>query len=125
MNIFVDVQGTLLTEDSDPRPHVREFFLKLSDMGHHVYLWSIAGDGYAAHAARVLGVDDVVRGCFGKRSVPEDITVDFVVDDQPSWVEEHSGFLVKAYVGDPCDQELLGVVEAVEALELHKDDRHV
>jgi phosphoserine phosphatase len=72
MNIFFDVQGTLLTEDSGPRPHVREFFLKLSDMGHHVYLWSTAGDGYAAHAARVLGVDDVVRGCFGKRSVPED-----------------------------------------------------
>jgi hypothetical protein len=67
----------------------------------------------------------VVRGCFGKRSVPEDITVDFVVDDQPSWVEEHGGFLVKAYNGDPWDQELLGVVEAVKALELHKDDRHV
>jgi hypothetical protein len=125
MNIFFDVQGTLLTEDNDPRPHVREIFLKVSDMGHHVYLWSTAGDGYAAHAARVLGVDDVVRGCFGKRSVPEDITVDFVVDDQASWVEEHGGFLVKAYNGDPRDQELLGVVEAVEALELHKDDRHV
>jgi hydroxymethylpyrimidine pyrophosphatase-like HAD family hydrolase len=55
MNIFVDVQGTLLTEDSDPRPHVREFFLKLSDMGHHVYLWSIAGDGYAAQPQGSLG----------------------------------------------------------------------
>src|SRR5215207_4781177 len=105
MNIFFDVQGTLLTEDNDPRPHVREIFLKLSDMGHHVYLWSTAGDGYAAHAARVLGVDDVVRGCFGKRSVPEDITVDFVVDDQASWVEEHGGFLVKAY--DRCEPDLL------------------
>ena len=105
MNIFFDVQGTLLTEDSDPRPHVRESFLKLSDMGHEVYLWSTAGDGYAAHAARVLGVEDVVRGCFGKRSVPEGITVDFVVDDQPSWVAEHGGLLVKAY--DGCEPDLL------------------
>src|ERR671926_301093 len=105
MDIFLDVQGTLLTEDSDRRPHVREFFLKLSDMGHHVYLWSTAGDGYAAHAARVLGVDDVVRGCFGKRSVPEDITVDFVVDDQPSWVEGHGGLLMNSQDGEPGDQE--------------------
>jgi hypothetical protein len=56
-------------------------------------------------------VDDVVRGCFGKRSVPEDITVDFVVDDQPSWVEEHGGVLVKAYDGcepDPRTAQNLG-----------------
>lgn len=73
--------------------------------GLNDYLWSTAGDEYAAHAARILGVEDVVRGRFGKRSVPEDITVDFAVDDQPSWVEEHGGLLVKAY--DGCEPDLL------------------
>jgi hypothetical protein len=113
MNIFFDVQGTLLTDDSDPRPHAREVFLKLTEMGHDVYLWSTAGEGYAAHAVWVLGVEDVVRGCFGKRSVPEDITVDFVVDDNERYVESHVGYLVRPYQGDPGDRELLGVVEAL------------
>jgi hypothetical protein len=113
MNVFFDVQGTLLTEDGDPRPHTREVFLRLTEMGHHVYLWSTAGEGYAAYAAWVLGVEGVVKGCFGKSWVPEGISVDYAVDDQPSWVEEHGGYLVGAYDGDPWDQELHGVVDAV------------
>jgi hypothetical protein len=121
MNIFFDVQGTLLTEDGDPRPHAREVFLELTEMGHEVCLWSTAGEGYAAHAARVLGVEDVVRGHFGKRSVPEHIQVDYAVDDSPSWVERHGGYLVRAYEGDPWDRELLRVVEAVEAVEAMDD----
>jgi hypothetical protein len=115
VNIFFDVQGTLLSEDSKPRPHAREVFLKLAEMGHDVYLWSTAGEGYAAYAAWVLGVEDVVSGCFGKSWVPEGITVDYAVDDNPSWVEDDGGFLVGAYDGNPWDQELLWVVEAVEA----------
>jgi phosphoserine phosphatase len=113
VNIFFDILDTLLTEEGNPRPYAREVFLKLTEMGHDVYLWSTAGEGYAAHAAWVLGVEDVVRGYFGKRSVPEGITVDFVVDDHERYVENHSGYLVRAYDGDPWDQELLGVVEAL------------
>jgi len=113
MNIFFDVLYTLLTEEGDPRPHAREVFLKLTEMGHDVYLWSTAGEGYATHAAWVLGVEDVVKGCFGKRSVPENIAVDYVVDDHFSWVEKYGGYLVVAYDGDSWDRELLGVVEAL------------
>ncbi len=117
MNIFFDVLDTLLTEEGDSRPHAREAFLELTKRGHDVYLWSTAGGGYAAHAAWVLGVEDVVRGCFGKRTVPEDITVDYVVDDHERYVEDHGGYLIRPYDGDMGDRELLGVVEAVEALE--------
>jgi len=56
----------------------------------------------------------VVKGCFGKSWVPESITVDFVVDDHPSWVEKHSGYLVGAYDGDPWDRGLLEVLEALD-----------
>ncbi len=56
MNIFFDVLDTLLTEEGDPRPHAREVFLKLTEMSHHVYFWSTAGEGYAAYAVWVLGI---------------------------------------------------------------------
>lgn len=113
MNIFFDVQGTLLTDEDDLRPHAREVFVRLAEMGHSVYIWSTAGEGYAAHAAWVLGVEDVVRGCFGKSWVPEHIQVDYAVDDSPWWVEKHGGYLIEAYDGDLWDQELLGVLEAL------------
>ena len=114
MNIFFDVLGTLLTEDSDPRPHAREVFLRLTEMGHDVYLWSSAGEGFAAYAAWVLEVEDVVRDCFSKSWLPEDIHVDYVVDDHETYVEKYGGCLIGAYEGDQGDQELLGVVEAME-----------
>ncbi len=118
MNIFFDILDTLLTEKGDPRPHAREVLLELTEMGHDVYLWSTAGGGYAAHAAWVLGVEDVVKGCFRKPHPPEGIAVDYVVDDHERYVENHGGYLIRPYEGDPGDRELLGVVEAVEALEI-------
>ena len=117
MNIFFDVLDTLLTEEGDPRPHAREVFLELTEMGHDVYLWSTAGGEYAANAASVLGVEDVVKGCFRKPHPPEGISVDYVVDDHERYVEDHGGYLIRPYDGDPGDQELRGVVEAVGALE--------
>ena len=111
--------GTLLNEDGYHRPHAREVFLKLTELGHRVYLWSTAGEGYAANAAWVLGVENLVKGCFLKGQLPEGVTVDYVVDDDENIVEEHRGCVVRPYEGDPWDSELLGVLEAVEASELY------
>ena len=113
MNIFFDVLDTLLTEEGYPRPHAREVFLELTEMGHDIYLWSTAGGGYAAHAAWVLGVGDVVKGCYRKPHPPEGITVDYAVDDHERYVENHGGYLIRPYEGDSEDRELLEVVEAV------------
>ncbi len=113
MNVFFDIQGTLVS-GGRPRPHAREVFLRLSEMGHRVYLWSSGGGAYAASAARLLGVDDLVFGCFGK-SVPPPVSVDFVVDDQPGMVRRYGGYTVSLFEGDPEDRELLSVPEAIEA----------
>ena len=83
-------------------------------MGHHVYLWSSGGGSYAAHAARLLGVEDLVFGCFGKVGVTP-VGVDFVVDDQPSMVERYGGYTVAAFEEERGDRELLSIAEAVEA----------
>ena len=81
MNVFFDVQGTLLASGV-PRPHAREVFVELGSLGHDVYLWSSAGAGYATRAAQALGVEDLVLGCYSKHAPPP-VSVDYVVDDFP------------------------------------------
>jgi hypothetical protein len=115
VNVFFDVLDTLLTGDDHPRPHAREAFLRLREAGHEVYLWSSGGAGYAAGAAEVLGVTDLISGCFGKRSEP-DVEVDFAVDDDAGVVESYGGYHVEPFGGDSDDEELLRAVEvAVDA----------
>jgi phosphoglycolate phosphatase-like HAD superfamily hydrolase len=114
VNVFFDVLDTLLTEEDLPRPHAREVLCRLKEAGHGVYLWSSGGAAYAAVAAEVLGVSDLVDGCFGKRHEPE-VGVDFAVDDNASVIESYGGFRVEPFGGDPGDEALLGVVEAVDA----------
>ena len=109
MNVFFDVQGTLISGGVS-RPHVRETFAELAEMGHHLYLWSSAGGSYAAHAAKLLGVEDLVFGCFSK-SVPPPVSVDFAVDDDPHFAGHHGGYAITPFDGDPEDQELWKVVE--------------
>ena len=113
MNVFFDVQGTLVS-GGRPRPHTREVFQRLAKMGHHVDLWSCGGNSYAASAARLLDVEDLVFGCFGK-SVPPPVSVDFVVDDDPGMANRYRGYTVAAFAGDPEDRELMGVPGAVGA----------
>jgi hypothetical protein len=110
-NVFFDVQGTLLTMDEVPRPRAREAFLMLKQKGHDLFLWSSGGAGYAATAADLLGVADLVEGCFGKRQEPN-VPVDFAVDDA-SVVEAHGGHRIKPFDGDPGNEELLRMAEAI------------
>jgi hypothetical protein len=118
VNVFFDVQGTLVS-GGRPRPHAREVFQRLAEMGHHVYLWSSGGNSYAASAAGLLDVEDLVFGCFGK-SAPPPVSVDFAVDDDPAIADRYSGYTVAAFAGDPEDRELLGVPEALKTLDLKR-----
>lgn len=111
-NVFVDVLGTLLTDEEIPRPRAREVFLMIKEEGHDLYLWSSGGAGYAVTAADLLGVADIISGCFDKRQEP-DVPVDFAVDDDASVVEAHGGYRVTPFDGDPWDEELLRVAEAI------------
>jgi len=114
MNVFFDVLGTVLTDEEIPRPRAREAFLKVKEKGHDLYLWSSGGAGYAATAADLLGVADLVEGCFDKRQEPG-VPVDFAVDDDASVVEAHGGYRIKPFDGNPSDEELLRAVEALDA----------
>jgi hypothetical protein len=113
LNVFFDVQGTLLA-GGVPRPCVREVFLELGTRGHDVYLWSSAGAGYAERAAELLGVGDVVLGCWSKNPPPP-VVVDYVVDDHRDFAEHHGGYAIAPFEGDSEDRELCNVLEAIEA----------
>ncbi len=108
MNVFFDVQGTLLCRGI-PRPHAREVFAELAGASHAVYLWSSAGAGYAASAAELLGVKDLVLGCCSKFAPP--VTVDYAVDDYPDLVNHYGGYTIVPFDGDPGDRELWKVAE--------------
>ena len=114
MNVFFDVQGTLMTMEEVPRPRAREAFLMIKEAGHDIYLWSSGGAGYAAGAADLLGVADLVGGYLDKRQEP-DIPVDFAVDDDASVVEAHGGYRITPFDGDPADEELMRAVDALDA----------
>lgn len=112
MNVFFDVQGTLLS-GGEARPHVRHVFEELTGMGHHVYIWSGGGAAYAGGSAEALGVDDLVFGTFSKSGeIP--VTVDFAVDDFPMLVDHYGGYTVEPYYGGSEDDGLLAVLDAVK-----------
>lgn len=109
VNVFFDVQGTLVS-GGRARPFAREALLEITHMGHHPYLWSSAGSSYAASAAKLLEIEDLVFGCFGKNAhIP--VTVDFAVDDHPDFAARHAGYTIPAFDGAPDDTELWKVVE--------------
>ena len=109
--MFFDVQGTLMSGDV-PRPHAREVIREISDLGHAVYLWSSAGERYAARAAELLQVEDIVLGCCGKNAPLA--SVDFTIDDYPEPVERYGGYRIAPFSGDPEDRELWKVMEAIK-----------
>ena len=98
MNIFFDVDYTLITWDVKLRPGVREVFDKLKSEGHTIYLWS--GVGPRWEVVRRFELHDHVADCFWKplynhheRMVELGVTVtpDFVIDDHQEIIDVFTG----------------------------------
>ena len=121
MNIFFDVDHTLIDSDNRLRPGVRELFERLRADGHTIYLWSGIGARWEIVAAYGLG--DLVAGCYekplyhyeamlGPLGIP--VRPDFVVDDHPHLVHAFSGCVVTPYrTPDPSDAEMERVYQEV------------
>jgi hypothetical protein len=101
VNVFFDVDDTLITWDVKLRPHVLEVFDQIGRDGHVVYLWS--GYGPRWEVVRRFDLHDLVRDCFykplhdhhqrlGELGVP--FVPDYVVDDHPEIVTAFGGTLV-------------------------------
>ena len=120
MNIYFDVDLTLISELGELRPLVTETFRLLVADGHTLYLWS--GNGIRWPVVDRHGLREYVSGCFYKplynhRNALERQGVaapDFCVDDLPDCIEEFGGVVVAAYgEANPVDREMARVYEAV------------
>lgn len=121
MIVCFDVDLTLLAASHDRlRPHTRKVLRALQAEGHHVYLWSAGGRDYAQQICRQFGLEGLVLGAFGKDE--ETLSPDYIVDDDPEFLERHTGFLVKPYFAAAREDGAL--LEALEAFRRHAADGH-
>ena len=115
MNIFFDVDYTLVTWDGRLRPGVHEIFQRLCEDGHLIYLWSGVGPRWET---------ELVTGCFSKplydfhhRIVELGVTItpDYVVDDYESIVQAFPGTQI---AGPPvrlnADREMWRVYDEIQ-----------
>ena len=123
MNIFFDVDHTLITWDVKLRPGVLEVFEKLRADGHIIYLWS--GVGPRWEIVKRFELHDHVTDCFWKplydhhaRMVELGVTVspDYVIDDHQEIIDAFVGTTIK----EPAmplhtDRELWRVYDDIQA----------
>ncbi len=123
VNIFFDVDETILAYDGTLRPLVAETFQQLIDDGHTLYVWS--GARTAETTAAVVaqyGLTAFVADCFRKPLInPREswlqtgiaVQPDFVVDDYPGIVEAFGGILIKPFPLGIPDDDLRRVYDAI------------
>ena len=121
MNIFFDVDQTILGMDNSLRPGTREAMAGLIDGGHLVYVWSSVG--IRKEAVKRHALEALVSGLYHKPQYDhvERLTEmgvlaqpDFVVDDDPEVVNAFGGLWVPSYyMMSPEDREMGKVLRAV------------
>ena len=123
LNVFFDVDYTLIMADGRLRNHAEDVFARLKDAGHAIYVWS--GVGIRRFDMRLHGLDGYVDDYFVKplyryreRLEEMDVTVtpDYVIDDHPQVV---SAFAAGYHIPDVArrdDRELLNALAEIEEL---------
>ena len=126
MNIFFDVDYTILGADGSMWPDTEDVFQKLTSDGHLVFVWS--GVGIRKAEVQRLGLESYVSDVFQKPIEDFErglatwgVTArpDFVIDDHPEIVRNFSGFVCSPYywrnANDTEMQQVYGVVTDVLA----------
>ena len=122
LNIFFDVDNTLIMWDGKLRNHAHDVFTRLKEDGHKIYIWS--GVGIRRWDMRRHKLDDFVEDYFLKpledhheRLKTYDVNVfpDYVIDDHKSIIDAFYGYHIPDMAG-PDDRELLEVLDAITEL---------
>src|SRR5687767_3537237 len=104
MNVFFDVDYTLIAEDGSLRPLVKETFEKIKQDGHKIYIWS--GVGIRWEVVRRHDLKPYIETCYLKPlsdyretliELGVDIVPDFCIDDHSGVVLAFGGVVVKPY----------------------------
>lgn len=139
MWIFVDVDGTLIDQDDNPRPYIPEFILGLKELGCTIVIWSAGGSEYADRKFNMIcnklyysgntnwDLRKLIRSYLSKRNHQDAALIlkdrQFYVDDVKELLDAvrqkgHGVFKVPFY-NDPSgitekdDRWLLGALEGV------------
>lgn len=127
MNIFFDVDETILGYDGSLRPLVKQTFEALVEEGHRIFVWSgvRTGDLVRADVVERYGLAGYVTDCFQKPRFDyreqwlrtgNEVQPDFCVDDYPEIVEVFGGVLIRPYPMErDGDTELERVHAAIRA----------
>ena len=123
LNVFFDVDYTLIMWDGSLRPHVREVFERLTEAGHKIYIWS--GVGIRRWDMRRHDLEGFVTEYYVKPlwdykdRLPEfnvPMVPDYVIDDHKTVVDDFEHGYHISDVARPDDRELLEVLAEIEAL---------
>jgi predicted HAD superfamily phosphohydrolase YqeG len=123
VNIFFDVDYTLITWDVKLRPGVREVFERLRADGHIIYLWS--GVGPRWEIVRRFDLQELVADCYWKplynhhARMPElgiAVRPDFVIDDHQEIIDVFTGTLIaEPRIPLDSDKEMWRVYDEIAA----------
>jgi hypothetical protein len=120
MNIFFDVDYTLLSADYHLRSGTKEVFERLLDDGHKLYIWS--GEGVRQKFVDDHGLGHYISGLFHKpifdyvnRMKQLGVTTmpDFVIDDYPEIVGIFGGLHAREFWMRHQDDDELEIVYQV------------
>ena len=119
LNIFFDVDNTLIMWNGKLRNHTREVFESLREAGHTIYVWS--GVGIRRWDMKRHNLDEFVEDYFIKplddhhaRLVTFGVPVvpDFVIDDHKTVVDAFGGYHISDMAAED-DRELLVVLDRI------------
>jgi FMN phosphatase YigB (HAD superfamily) len=122
MNIFFDVDNTLIMWNGKLRNHTREVFESLREAGHTIYVWS--GVGIRRWDMKRHDLDEYVEDYFIKpledhherlKTFGVPVVPDFVIDDHKTVVDAFGGYHIPDMAKDD-DRELLTVLERINEI---------
>ncbi len=120
LNLFFDVDNTLILWNGKLRNHVREVFDAIREDGHHIYIWS--GVGIRRWDMNRHQLHEYVRDYFVKpldnyyerayRDFKVNVPIHFAVDDHRGVVDAFGGYFIN---DSPKldDREMLDVLAAI------------
>ena len=124
LNIFFDVDNTLIMWNGKLRNHTRDVFTALKEAGHEIYIWS--GVGIRQWDMRRHELDSFVTNYYVKplekhheklESLGVPFVPDFVIDDHKTVVDAFGGYHISDEMIEG-DRELLEVLAAINAMAL-------
>lgn len=129
LNIFFDVDNTIITWDVKLRPGVHEIFQQLRSDGHTIYLWS--GMGPRWEVVKRFDLHEHVTDCFWKpltdhHARMEELKIpvwpDYVIDDHVEIIQAFTGL----HVPEPKlplerDREMWRVYEEIKLFVSSRD----